>query len=92
MAYLARIFFDSFWMSYTIMPEFSVIVFGCKVALLSGENYFAVSYKGDIDGWRQQVEQGAAELGLLVAKISQDKFLLDSGDEVLLSECKFQFD
>jgi hypothetical protein len=48
---------------------------GCKVTLPSGECYFAVSYKGDIEGWRQQIEQGAATLGLLV----------------LLSECKFQF-
>ncbi|MCX2781112.1 hypothetical protein [Microbulbifer thermotolerans] len=65
---------------------------GCKVTLPSGECYFAISYKGDIEGWRQQVEQGAAALGLLVAKISQDKLVLSDGNEVLLSECKFQFD
>ncbi|MCX2803320.1 hypothetical protein OQJ68_16160 [Microbulbifer thermotolerans] len=65
---------------------------GCKVTLPSGECYFAISYKGDIEGWRQQVEQGAAALGLLVANISQDKLVLSDGNEVLLSECKFQFD
>ncbi len=65
---------------------------GCKVTLPSGECYFAISYKGDIEGWRQQVEQGAAALGLLVAKISQEKLVLSDDNEVLLSECKFQFD
>ncbi|MBV1790832.1 hypothetical protein KQ940_22450 [Marinobacterium sp. D7] len=64
---------------------------GCKVTLPSGECYFAVSYKGDIDGWRQQIEQGAAALGLSVAKISQSGFLLDDGNEIPLSECEFQF-
>jgi hypothetical protein len=65
---------------------------GCKVNLPSGECYFAVSYKGDIEGWRQQIEQGAIALGLSVAKVDQDKLLLSDGNEVFLSDCKFQFD
>lgn len=64
---------------------------GCKVTLPSEECYFAVSYKGDIEGWRQQIEQGARILGFSVAKVSQNKLFLDNGNEVLLSECKFQF-
>lgn len=65
---------------------------GCKVILPSGECYFAVSYKGDIEGWRQQIEQGAIALELSIAKITQDKFLLSDGGEFLLSDCKFQIE
>jgi len=64
---------------------------GCKVTLPSGECYFALSYKGDIEGWRQQIEQGAAALNLPVAQLSQDKLVMSNGNEVLLSECKVQF-
>src|SRR5690606_5647780 len=31
---------------------------GCIVTLPTGEFYFALSYKGDIEGWHQQIEQG----------------------------------
>ncbi|WP_308366058.1 MULTISPECIES: hypothetical protein [unclassified Microbulbifer] len=68
-----------------------VINEGCRITLPSGECYFAVSYKGDISGWRQQIERGADALGLLVAEISQDKLILSDGNKVLLSECKIQF-
>ncbi|MBU2714240.1 hypothetical protein [Zooshikella harenae] len=69
-----------------------VINEGCKISVPSGGCYFAVSYKGDIEGWRQQIEQGAKSLGLSVAKILQDKILLHDGSEYLLSECNIEFD
>jgi hypothetical protein len=70
-----------------------VINEGCRIILPTGETYFAISYKGDdIYAWRQQIEQGATALNLLVAKISKDKLLLRDGNEVLLSECEVQFD
>ncbi|MBB3059781.1 hypothetical protein [Microbulbifer rhizosphaerae] len=64
----------------------------CRITLPSGECYFAVSYKGDISGWRQQIERGADALGLLVAEISHDKLILSDRNKVLLSECKIKFD
>ena len=70
-----------------------VINEGCRIILPTGEIYFSVSYKGDdIQAWRQQIEQGATALNLLVAKIVKDKLLLSNGNEILLSECKVRFD
>ncbi|MCK0471167.1 hypothetical protein [Halalkalibacter sp. APA_J-10(15)] len=64
---------------------------GCIITLPSDECYFAISYKGDIEGWRQQIEKGAANLGLSVARVSENSLVLAEGDEVLLSECAFKF-
>lgn len=68
-----------------------VINEGCKVTLPSGGCYFAVSYKGDIEGWRQQIEQGAFQLGLSIARPTEQSLVFKDGDEVLLSDCNFQF-
>lgn len=65
---------------------------GCSITLPDGRRLFAVSYKGDIEGWRQQIEQGAVQLGLAVASVSsQSLVLLSSGEEVPLSECAVGF-
>ena len=71
----------------------SAINEACRIILPTGEKYFAISYKGDdIYAWRQQIEQGATALNLLVAKIADNKLVLSNGNEILLSECEVQFD
>ena len=64
----------------------------CKVILPTGECYFAMSIKGDIAGWRAQIEQGAAALNLRLASVVEDKLVLDDGREVPLSKCQVRFD
>lgn len=47
----------------SIMPkEGGVIIEGCKITLPNGEMYEAISYKGDFEGWRQQIKYGAKAL------------------------------
>lgn len=75
-----------------IVKNGGAIYEGCRLVLPTGETYFAVSYKGDIHGWRQQIERGATALNLSVAKITNERLLLSDGNEVLLSECEVQFD
>jgi hypothetical protein len=65
---------------------------GCKIILPSGDCYFAVSYKGDVPGWREQIEKGADALDVPVAQLLGDKLLLGDGSEVSLSDCQVQFD
>lgn len=62
----------------------------CSVFMPNGESYFALSYKGDIEGWRAQIQKGAEILGLKIAKISGSNFLLCDGTEVDVSRCKFK--
>ncbi len=63
----------------------------CKLWLPSGELFHALSYKGDIDGWREQISNGANQLGLLTAKIVNNQFILSDGRSYHLSDCKAEF-
>lgn len=63
----------------------------CKLWLPSGELLHALSYKGDIDGWRKQIEQGAKQLGLFTGKIVNNEITLSDGRSFELAMCKFEF-
>ena len=63
----------------------------CKLLLPTGELFHALSYKGDIDGWREQIEQGANQLGLLVGEIVGGEFVLSDERRYALSECRVDF-
>lgn len=65
---------------------------GCTISLPDGTQFHAVAYHGDIEGWRKQIAQGAQELGLLTARISEDKFAISDGREIDLSDCRVAFD
>ncbi|MCL6408016.1 hypothetical protein EXT70_20485 [Dickeya dadantii] len=62
----------------------------CKLWLPSGELFHALSYKGDIDGWRRQIEQGAIQMGLLTAEIAGGEVVLSDGRNYEVSACKFE--
>src|SRR5262245_42998325 len=38
----------------------------CIIRIPNEESFFALSYSGDVDGWRRKVEDGARVLGLKV--------------------------
>ncbi|MDV5357161.1 hypothetical protein QM201_20045 [Enterobacter asburiae] len=63
----------------------------CKLWLPSGELLHALSYKGDIDGWRKQIELGAKQLGLFTGKIIGDSVFLSDGRNYQLSDCRIEF-
>ena len=63
----------------------------CKLWLPTNELFHALSYRGDIDGWRKQIELGAEQLGLLTGKIVEDNIELSDGRVYALSECKVEF-
>jgi hypothetical protein len=63
----------------------------CKLWLPSGELLHALSYKGDIDGWRKQIELGAKKLGLFTGKIVGDSIFLSDERCYQLSDCQIEF-
>ncbi|WP_080403364.1 hypothetical protein [Burkholderia ubonensis] len=65
---------------------------GCKIALPNGQLFHAIGYHGDLDGWRKDLEAGAAALNLLLARIEGDMFILSDGSSFSLNECKIEFD
>lgn len=64
---------------------------GCKVTPPSGPLFYAISYHGDLDGWRKDIEVGAKGLGLLFARIEGDQFVISDGRSIPLSDCKIEF-
>jgi len=63
----------------------------CKLWLPTNELFHALSYKGDIEGWRKQIEQGAEQLGLLTGKIVENNIELSDDRHYALSDCKVEF-
>lgn len=64
---------------------------GCKVIPPSGPFFYAISYHGDLDGWRKDIEAGAIGLGLLLAQIKGDQLVISDGRSISLSDCKIEF-
>ena len=63
----------------------------CKFWLPTDDLFHALSYRGDIEGWRQEIELGAKQLGLLTGKIVENNIELSNGRVYALSECKVEF-
>jgi hypothetical protein len=64
----------------------------CKLRLPDDRLFHALSYKGDIDGWRSDIEEAAQALGLEVARIvGNDVILLPDGSSIPLRDCRIEF-
>lgn len=64
---------------------------GCDITPPDGPFFHAAIYHGDLAGWRKDIEEGAKGLGLLLAKIEGDQFVISDGRSFPLSECKIDF-
>ena len=56
------------------------------------EVFYSIYFHSDVQGWRQQIELGAKQLGLKMAKVQEDKFIVNEGPAYLLSDCEVTFD
>ncbi len=63
----------------------------CRISLPTGTVFHALSYHGDIAGWRSAVEVGANTRGLLLARIEGGQFVISNGRSFRLSDCKIEF-
>jgi hypothetical protein len=64
---------------------------GCTITPARGPLFHALVYHGDIEGWRKDIEAGAEDLVLLLARIDGDQFVISDGRSIPLSECKIDF-
>jgi len=60
---------------------------GYNLTLPDGSIFYAVQYHGDLAGWRQDIEEGAAALNITLAKIDDDKFVVADGRVFSLFDC-----
>jgi hypothetical protein len=74
------------------MKSGGALVEGCAIELPDAQVLQAVSYKGDLAGWRAQLSEGAKALGLLTGRIEGDSIKLDDGRSFAVADCKVRFD
>jgi hypothetical protein len=72
--------------------EGGVISQACRVRLQDGTLFHGISYRGDMEGWRRQIEDGAKELGVLLGRIQDDRIVVSDGRSMALIDCKLEID
>lgn len=75
-----------------LMKDGGALIEGCVVTLPSGQRFQAISYRGDVSGWREQVTQGAAGIGRQLAWIEGEQLTLEDGTSHSLGRCQIEFD
>jgi hypothetical protein len=75
-----------------LMKDGGALIEGCVVTLPTGRRFQALSYRGDIEGWRQQVAQGAAALRVSLGQLVDGVLVLDDGTSHPLADCQIEFD
>lgn len=64
---------------------------GCVITVPGEIKFHALSYHGDLDGWRRDIEIGAAAYGVLLAKIESSEIVLKDGRSFSLTQCIVKF-
>lgn len=58
------------------------------LTLPDGQIFHAIKYRGDLEGWRRQIREGARALDVVLGRIEQgSKFVLSDGREFALADC-----
>jgi len=65
---------------------------GLNLTLPDGSIFYAIDYHGDLEGWRQDIEEGAAGLNITLARIDGDKFVVADGRVFALPDCVLKLD
>ena len=90
---IGKLFHELFNVPPIIPQNGGAILEGCKITLPNGDIFEAVSYKGDIKKWRQQLEQGAKALNEELARIDidTDSIVLNDMRSFRLTDCIIDF-
>jgi len=64
---------------------------GCELTLPDGRKFHALSYKGDLEGWRKQIHNGARKLGVAAAQLVDKELVFSDASVVPVSDCKARF-
>jgi hypothetical protein len=55
-----------------------------------GDRFAVLTYHGDVEGWQQQIEEGASLLGFKSAKISGNRLIVSDGRSFAVADCKLE--
>lgn len=74
-----------------LMSDGGALVERCVLTLPTGRRFQAISYRGDIDGWRRQIAGGAAAMKIELGELIDGVLVLDDGTSFPLSDCEVRF-
>lgn len=75
-----------------IPKEGAVLLEHWVIQTPDGQQFYSLYFHGDVEGWRQQIELGATQMGLKMAKVEGDKLEVTDGPAFLLSDCAITLD
>jgi hypothetical protein len=61
------------------------------ITLPDGSIFHGISYSGDLEGWRRDIEEGAQALGVRLGRIQGDLFVISDGRSFALADCQAVF-
>jgi hypothetical protein len=64
---------------------------GCHIQSPDGGVFRAISYHGDLEGWKQDIEAGASAFNAVLAKIENGNLVLSDGRSYDLDKCRIEF-
>lgn len=67
-----------------------VVLENWVITVPEGPSFYPVAYHSDLAGWTRQIEEGAAELGRLTAKIEADALLIADGRSYPIAQCAIE--
>lgn len=71
------------------IPRDGGMVNACiEIRLPTGKSLFAISYQGDLDGWRNKIEGYAQKNGLRYGRIEGEQLVVSDGGAVELTSCE----
>ena len=64
---------------------------GCELTLPDGRKFHALSYRGDLSGWRRQIAEGAKKVGVKAAPVVDGQLVLSEAERMPISDCIARF-
>lgn len=64
---------------------------GCLITTTTSETFCAVQFRGDLVGWRKDIELGAAAVGSELARIENGNLKTFGGRSFSLTDCTIEF-
>jgi len=83
--------FDKVTSQFGFAQSGGVISENCRIWLPTGELFHGLSYKGDIEGWRKEIELSTTQLNLLTAVIVENNIKLSDERIYALFDCEIEF-
>lgn len=65
-------------------------ILGCSITIPNGKTYHALSFFGDVDGWKKDIIYASQELKISLARIN-NKILICNDEMIPLSTCIINF-